>query len=776
MVLETGARLGPYVVVSPLGAGGMGEVYRAHDPRLGREVAIKVLPAEVAADPDRLRRFALEARAASALNQVNILTVHDLGEQDGVGYLVTELLEGATLRERLAAGEGSAAIPVLDWATQIARGLAAAHDKGIVHRDLKPENLFACADGRIKILDFGLAAMTGGRWESPSSATTASIGVTAAGALLGTLGYMAPEQLRGETVDPRADVFAFGCVLDELLSGRRAFRRPSPAETIAATLGEEPPPVARAISGGAGLDPLLVRCLAKRREERFGSARELLAELEAVALGAGREKGRPRAARRRGGLDSLAVLPFVNEAADPDLEYLAEGIAESALDALTALPRLRVLARSTVMRYRERAAEPIEVGRELGVRAVLTGRLRQRGDLLRIDCELVRVDDGARLWGHQYERTLDTLPRLGDELAEEIAAQLRGRLSGGERRRLGRRAAPSSAAYQEYLKGRYFWNRWTAEAMRTSIRHYDRAIELDPLYALAWAGIADSWAALGQTKAVAPGEAFPKAKAAALRALEADADLAEAHASLGFVQRFWEWDWQGSERSFRRALALAPGYATAHRWFGYLCSGLARHDEAIAEVRLALDLDPLSLIIHTALGDVLFYARRYGEAIDYYRRALEMDSGFLAGHSDLARALEFSRRTEEALAEYEQAIRLAGKSMADPSAGLANVLAVAGRREESLGVLAQLERERADRYVSPWALASIHARLGQSAAALDWLERAEQERDSTLVWLRVHPRFDELRGEPRFQALAARLRLDEGGAPAASGAPTAQPS
>lgn len=755
-MIAPGTRLGPYEIDVKLGEGGMGVVYRARDTRLGRSVAIKVLPPAVAGDADLLRRFGLEARAASSLNHPGILTVFDVGTEDGSPYLVTELLEGATLRGVMRDGPVPLA-RALDWTAQVARGLAAAHEKGILHRDLKPENLFLTTDGRIKILDFGLAKlMPGAAMQAHGSTAPTEIRGTDVGALVGTMGFIAPEQIRGELADDRTDLFALGCVLFELVTGKPAFVRRTAGETLAATLTEEPSPLP---STPPWLAPFLRRCLAKRPGDRPSSALRLLEELEGSTTGASAVS---RAAPRRdGALDSVAVLPFVNESDDPELEYLSEGIAESVLDALTRLPRLRVLARSTVIRFKARVEHPVEVGRELGVDAVVTGRIRQRGDRLLAACELVAVEDGSRLWGRRYERPFAELMAVRDEIADELKRRLRGKGSGAKRRSGPHPASatPATPAYQAYLRGRYSWNRWTPDSLRAAVRHYEEALAHDPEYALAWAGLADAWAALGQTKAMAPGDAFPRSKAAAYRALALDDQLAEAHASLGFVGRFWDWDWDASEASFRRAIALAPGYATAHRWFGHLCTGLGRHDEGIAWVTRALELDPLSLIILTAVGDAYFYARRYEEAVPFYRRALEMDPEFLAGHSDLARALEYCGRTEEALAEYERAIRVAGLSTPDPSAGLANALAVAGRRAEARAMLQELAGRRAERYVPPWSIASIHARLGEAPEAMTWLERAFDEHDSTLVWLKVHPRFDALRDEPRFRALVSRMGL-----------------
>ena len=750
MPLSPGARLGPYEVLSLLGAGGMGEVWRARDDRLGREVAIKVLLADAAGDADRIRRFEVEARSASALNHPAILTVHDFGVEAGVPYLVTELLSGKTVRDVILEGP----VPerrALDWAAQVARGLAAAHEKGILHRDLKPENLFVTEDGRVKILDFGIAKLTG---PMTAEVNTAVATGTQVGTLLGSAGYMAPEQIRAEAVDDRADLFSLGCVLYELVTGKSAFRRNTAAETYAATLTESP-------TLPAGQDPrlgdLLARCLARDREDRIASARQLVREID--ALREGTTSGRPMAARKPGVPDSVAVLPFVNESADPEIEYLSDGVAESLLDALTRLPKLRVLARSTVARFKSRLEEPIEVGRELNVAAVVTGRLKLRGDDVRLSCELVRVSDGARLWGQQFERPLSELQAVRDEIGERLTENLRGKSAKRAKPKLVRASAPASPAYQAYLRGRYLWNRWTPDSMRAAIRQYDEAISLEPGNALAWSGLADAWATLGEAKAIPPADAFPRAKTAALRALELDPHQPEAHVSLGLVRQFWEWDWAGAESSFRRSIEVAPSYAVAHFWYGYLLSGLGRHEEALAEVRHALELDPLSLIILAGAGAAYFYARRYEEAIAHYRRALDIDPEFLPARSDFARALEYAGRTAEAVEQYERTIRLAGKSMADPSSGLANALVVAGRADEARTMLAELSRRRAERYVSPWALASIHAGLGEKAEALDWLERAFEEHDPALVWLKVHPRFDSLHGDPRFESLLARLRL-----------------
>ncbi|MGE5717246.1 MAG: TPR end-of-group domain-containing protein, partial [Acidobacteriota bacterium] len=558
--------------------------------------------------------------------------------------------------------------------------------------------------------------------------------------------------------DARSDVFSFGAILYEMLTGRRAFQKETAAETMTAILHERPP---KAASSGAiapaAVEGIMRRCLEKEPARRFSSAGALAARLrelhDAPASGSSRS-------RKKKAIDSVAVLPLVNAGGDPDHDYLGDGITERLIDTLSQLPKLHVMARSTVFRFSGREIDPLAAGRELDVRAVLTGRLTKAGDVLRVQAELVDVGTGFRLWGARYERPMRDVLAIEEEISREICEHLRFKLSAPERRKVARKQTENAEAYQLYLKGRFSWNKWTPDGIRSAIRFYESAIELDPSYALAWGGIADAFGVLGNIKAVPPAQAFPQAKSAALRALELDPNLAEAHASLGFVRRFFDWEWSSAEREFRDAVRLSPGYATGHRWYAQLLSGMGRHEEAIAEARRALELDPLSVIIHTAVGDVLFFARRYDDAIDTYRKALALDPDFLAGHSDLARALEYGGRIDEAIRHYERAVALAGNTVTDPSIGLANAFAVSGRRREALDVLEELKTRRERQYVSPWGLASIYARLGDAESALEWLERAYDEHDSTLVWLKVHPRFDPLRAEPRFIEILKKMNLD----------------
>ncbi|HYV41566.1 MAG TPA: protein kinase [Thermoanaerobaculia bacterium] len=789
MSLSAGSRLGPYEIVSPLGAGAMGEVYRARDKKLDRDVAIKVLPESVAADPDTLARFEREAKAVAALSHPNILSIFDFGTHEGTAYVVMELLEGKTLRERLDEGPIPQKLAV-DYALQIVKGLSAAHEKGIVHRDLKPRNLFVMKDGHVKILDFGLAkrieAIASG--EETSAPTAAQH--TMPGTVMGTMGYMSPEQVRGLPVDHRSDIFAFGAILYELLSGERAFKRDTASDTIAAILIQEPSELSES---GRSIPPALERivkhCLEKDRDNRFHSARDIAFALGEASSGSAAalatlaaQPPRSRAFRpllwaagvaalaalaaavlwlRPGArtIDSVAVLPFVNAGGDPNAEYLSDGITESLIDSVSQIPGIKVISRASAFHYKGKDVGARIVGRELGVRAVLTGQVVQRGDALSIRAELVDARDETHLWGEEYNRRLSDILAVQEEIARDISGKLRQRLTGEEKKRLAKRYTENAEAYALYLKGRYDWNKRTGEDIQKAIGYFRQAIDKDPTYALAYAGLADSYAILFYYAGLPPSETFLMAKAAASKALEIDDTLAQAHATLAFVHENFDWDFSAAGKEYRRAIELDPKYPTAHHWYSLYLSGIGRHEQAIAEAERVYKLDPLSPIISNLRAAAFYSARQYDRAIEAARKTLELDKGFSPAHFSLGCALEQKKMYPEAIAALEEAVRLSGRRIR-ADADLGHAYAVSGRREEAMRMIEEL-KARSERGYDPVAdIALVYAGLGQNDEAMRWLEKAYQARSAWLIRLaplKVDPRWDALRSDARFQDLLRRI-------------------
>jgi eukaryotic-like serine/threonine-protein kinase len=786
VTIAAGDRLGPYEILAPLGSGGMGEVYRARDERLKREVAVKLLPASFSADPDRLRRFEQEAQAAGSLNHPNIVAIYDLGTHEGSPYIVSELLEGETLRARLA---GGAFTPrkALGQALQIAYGLAAAHEKGIVHRDLKPENIFITRDGRVKILDFGLAKLKQPEGGASSATDLPTVG-TEPGVVLGTVGYMSPEQVRGRPADAGSDIFSFGAILYEMLSGNRAFRGDTAADTMSAILMKEPPELSLRHEIPAGLERVVRHCLEKDPEQRFHSAHDLAFDLEALsdvstatpALAGLRAAARQRSRTllwgagvvalaavagavlwlrpRTGTIDSVAVLPFVNAGGDPNAEYLSDGITESLINSVSQIPGIRVVSRASAFHYKGKDVGAKTVGRELGVRAVLTGRIIQRGDALSIRAELVDARDDTHLWGEEYDRKLSDVLAVQEEIARDISGKLRQRLSGEDKKRLTKHFTENAEAYALYLKGRYHWNKRTGEDIQKGIGYFQQAIGKDPTYALAYVGLAESYAILNEYTGLPSTETFPKAKAAALKALEMDETLAQAHVVLAFVHEFFDWDFSAAEKEFKRAIEVDANYPTAHHWYSlYLCYQ-GRQDQAIAEAARAAELDPLSPIISNLRSVVFFYARQTDRAIEASRKTLDLEKGFVPALASLGRALDQKGMYPEAIASLEEAVRLSGRQIV-PLGDLGHACGVAGKRDEAMRLIDEL-KARSDRGYDTLAnLALVHAGLGQSDEAMRWLEKAYQSHSARLIQisLKAESRWDVLRSDARFEDLLRRI-------------------
>ena len=758
MALVAGRRLGPYEVLAPLGAGGMGEVYLARDERLERQVAIKVLPEHLSQDPQALVRFEREAKALAALSHPHILTVFDVGAETGMAFVVTELLEGETLRQRIA----RAPMPwreALQVAIAAAEGLAAAHSRGVIHGDLKPENVFLTRSGLVKLLDFGLARFESG----PAGNVTQA--VTLAGdseALTGTVPYMSPEQVRGLAADTRSDLFSFGSMLFEMLTGRPPFMGPSLPELMAAILRDPVPETAGAAAGmPPSLDQLVRACLQKQPEDRIQTARELAVALRAVtsdaatlvlpgAAGVGRRRSRR--------IDSVAILPIAAAGVTPETEYLCDGLTDRIIDTLSQLPRLRVMARSTVFRYKGRAVAPQVVGRELGVRAVLAGSATQRAETLTIQLELVEATDGARLWGTQFDCDLRNLVELQENLAAQISEQLQLKLLQKEKTRLRRRPTESSEAFRLYLQGRYFWNKRSRDGLFKSVEYFEQALQEDPRFPLAHAGLADAYWMLGGFGYLPPLEAYTKGKMEAVAALELDPTLAEAHSSLATVKYRFDWDWEGADREFRLALHYNPGYATGHLWYGAYLTLMGRFEAGIAAVEQALRLDPLSLVANWTRGYVLYYMRRFDAALEQYRRTLAIDPTFARVHIDVGLIHVLQGRYQAGIAEIQKAIGLMEESP-NLLASLGYAYAVSGDRDEARKILTDLQAQSKRHYVSPFALAIVHVGLEDSNGALAWLEKSVEQREDALVSLRVNPRLDPLRSLPQFAALLRRVGL-----------------
>src|SRR5688572_1495498 len=642
MSLPAGKLLAQYEVVAPLGSGGMGEVYRAKDLRLGRDVAIKVMASHIAADPEMRRRFEIEARSVASLTHPSILSIHELAVVDGVPVAVMELLQGENLRARIRRG-------ALPWreaariAATVAEGLAAAHARGIVHRDLKPENIFLTTDEGVKILDFGLALQ---RLESPLEPDVPTMAATADRVVMGTFGYMSPEQVTGERVDGRSDIFALGCVLYEMLTGRALFTGETPQEIIAQLLHDSGVDLSAFDPLlPAEMRPILLRCIDRVAARRFESAHDLAMALQALQTGS--VSVSPARRRNQRG-KSLAVLPFVNAVADPSIEYLTDGITESIINSLSQLPGLRVVPRSLVFRYKGLQADPATVGLALNARTILTGRVVQQGEFINIQAELVDTNSESQLWGEQFRQKTSELVTLQQEIAWQISEALRLKLTTKQKKRLRKKPTVDPEAYQEYLRGRYLWNNWTPDSFRRSVEHFERAISIDPTYGPAFAGLADAIGSLSYYGVIPPEDGFTRAKAAAQRALELDPDLADAHASLGLSHLFWDHDWPAAEREFKAAMELNGQLALPHTLYAFYLMSLRRFDDAIEEARTAQRLDPLSLFVNMGVCWAYHGAGRYEEAIRETLRTRELSRDSIESVNLLVNCYEETGRFEEA--------------------------------------------------------------------------------------------------------------------------------
>ena len=835
-MISAGTKLSRYEIRSKIGEGGMGEVYLAHDVKLDRKVALKILPAELASNQDRMRRFTQEARAAAALNHPNIAHIYEVDESDGVNFIAMEFIDGFTLRG-LIHGKQTEMSKLLRYLQHVAEGLAKAHAAGIVHRDLKPDNIMITREGHAKILDFGLAKlieqqpMAGGN--SSEMATAVMPQYSSPGTVMGTVGYMSPEQAQGKTkeIDQRSDIFSFGCILFEAATGKKPFQGDSVVKSLHMVIYEAAPTISDLNpSAPPDLQRIVRRCLEKDPEERYQSIKEVTIELKQLrrelagapfdttvppppktdatrapatestsqqSLGgsagissrslstrassaeylvsgikrhkliaaivvlmivAGAILGRWyfHARDTEVAIESIAVLPFVNQNHESDSEYLSDGVTESIINSLTQLPNLRVIARSSVFRYKGKESDPLTAGKELGVRAVLTGRILQRGDSLTISTELLDVRDNKQLWGEQYSEKISDLLSVQREIASKITANLRLKLSGEQQKLVAKHYTDNPEAYQLYLKGRFYWNKRSTEGFKKASEQFQQAVDKDPSFALAYVGLSDSYSVMEQYAGIPSSEALPKARAAVLRALQIDDSLAEAHASFGLINEH-SWQFADAEKEYKRAIELNPNYPTVHHWYALLLAATGRPDDGMAEVKRAQQLDPLSAIIAANVGNHYLGRGDLNAASEEYKKAIELNPNLGLAHTFLGLTYLKQRREQEAMAELQKAVEVTGRASQELGT-LGYGYGTMGQRAEAMAVLRELEEKYARRESPGVYLAEVYAGLGEKDQAFAWLEKDFQARSSLLVFINFFA-LDPLRDDPRYTDLQRRVGL-----------------
>jgi len=739
-VLSKGTVIGHYRIVEKIGAGGMGEVYLAEDTELNRKVALKFLSPHLCQDADCRTRFKREAQAAARLDHPNIVTVHEVGEFQGRPFFAMQHIEGRSLREYASHQELS--IPqVLKIGIQIAEGLQAAHEKGVTHRDIKPANVLIDSHGRARILDFGLASVAG------------IDHLTKTGSTLGTVGYMSPEQARGEQVDHRTDIFSLGVVLYELITERQPFKGDNDIATLRNITDQEPEPLERYKTGvPEGLQGIVTKALAKDKNLRYQHVDDLLVDLKEVC--------RQPTLQILTKQPSIAVLPFANLSSDLEQEYFCDGMAEEIINALSQLENLRVIARTSAFSFKGKNEDVREIGRKLGVETLLEGSVRKAGNHLRVTAQLIAARDGSHLWSDRYDKEMKDVFAIQDEISLAIVDRLRIKLLGDEKDDLVRSRARNVEAYSLYLQGRFYWNKRTATELKKAIEYFEQAIDKDPDFALAYTGLADCHSLLHQAGVLSPAEAFPKARAMALKAIEKDRLLAEAYASLAVITFSYDWDWPKAESEFRRSIELNPGYATAHQWYAVYLKSMKRTAQAMEEIRKAQTLDPLSLIIRAALVKILCKECEFALAEEQCHEILNMDPNCRYVHPLRGNIYERRGMHDEAIREYLEGETAFGLFGSHDSEALKEAYRESGWDAYWRKHVDLLKQYAGRRYISATSIAEDYARLDELDQAFEWLDRAYQQRDPELVLLRIEPIFSSLISDQRFVALLKKMGLD----------------
>jgi serine/threonine-protein kinase len=777
-VVMIGTTISHYKIVEKLGGGGMGVVYKAEDTKLRRIVALKFLSPDLARDEQAKTRFVHEAQAASALRHPNICTIHDIDETaDNRLFIVMDFYEGKTLKEMIESGP----LPIdkaIDIAIQVAQGLAKAHESGVVHRDIKPANILIGQDGIARIVDFGLAKLSGQTM------------LTKAGSTLGTEAYMSPEQARGESVDHRTDIWSLGVTMYEMVTGQPPFKSEYHDGLVYSLLNEQPSPMTGLRTGvPMELERITGKCVEKKAADRYQHADELLVDLRSLKRrvetgGAAQAAAVAKPLMRkkyavyaglfilvaailltvkvllptREVLDSIAVLPLENLSGDPAQEYFSDGMTDALITELQKIKSLRVISRTSVRQYKGTIKTLPEIARELNVKAVVEGSVLRDSDNVRINVQLLQASPEKHLWANAFDRKMKNVLGLQSEVAQSIAQEIRVTVTPQEQTRLASARTINTEAYQLYLQGRYHFAQRTLAAFNKSIQLFQQVLDKDPDNALAYAGLAESYGILPFYGGALPKDAFPKAKTAALKALELDNSLAEAHTALGFVLLYWDWDWPAAEKELLQAIDLKQSYVVAHHWYAEYLSAMGRHEQAVAEIKIAQELDPVSPLMLAIGGEVCNYAGRYDEAIEQCLKAIEIDPNFGLAHGNLSGAYRRKGMYKESITEAEKSVGLYGSTF-DSLILQVRVYAVAGARAKALAILNQAAQRSNRPEFDTWEMAKVCAFLGETKGALDWLETAYDQRNPYLVFLNVKHDLDALHSERRFQDLVRRMNL-----------------